>query len=53
MEVTVWGAAGLLPSPGAAMQRFGGNTSCVTVDVAGQPLIVIDAGQGSPASRRG
>ncbi len=28
------------------MQRYGGNTSCVTVDIAGEPLLVIDAGSG-------
>lgn len=46
MEVVVWGARGSLPSPGAAMRRYGGNTACVTVDVAGEPLLIIDAGTG-------
>ena len=46
MEVTVHGARGSLPSPGAGMLRYGGNTACVTVDVAGEPLLIIDAGTG-------
>ena len=46
--VTVWGARGSIPSPGPATSRFGGNTSCVSVepeDGSGS-LVVLDAGSG-------
>jgi CheY-like chemotaxis protein/ribonuclease BN (tRNA processing enzyme) len=42
-----WGVHGTLPSPGAAFSRYGGNTSCVSVEVGGgEPLYVFDCGSG-------
>lgn len=46
MHVRVWGARGSLPSPGPLTVRYGGHTSCVTVDVPGEPTLVLDAGTG-------
>ncbi len=45
-EVTFWGVRGSLPSPGPNTIRYGGNTSCVTLAVAGEPLFILDAGTG-------
>jgi phosphoribosyl 1,2-cyclic phosphodiesterase len=46
--VTVWGARGSIPSPGPATSRYGGNTSCVSVELQDEPgrLVVLDAGSG-------
>lgn len=45
MKVTVWGARGSVPSPGPHTVRYGGNTSCVSVEVDGK-VLVLDAGSG-------
>ncbi|HVE47942.1 MAG TPA: MBL fold metallo-hydrolase [Acidimicrobiales bacterium] len=45
-EVKVWGVRGSLPAPGAPTIRYGGNTSCITMEVAGEPLLIIDGGTG-------
>lgn len=45
ISVKFWGVRGSYPVPGAETVRFGGNTSCVEVDVAGQ-TIILDAGTG-------
>ena len=42
-----WGVHGTLPVPGTQYTRYGGNTSCVSVDVGGgEPLYVFDCGSG-------
>ena len=46
MLVRVWGARGSLPSPGADMVRYGGNTSCVGVTLSDGTHVVLDAGTG-------
>ena len=46
MIVRVWGARGSLPTPGADMVRYGGNTSCVQVTLSDGTHIVLDAGTG-------
>jgi CheY-like chemotaxis protein/phosphoribosyl 1,2-cyclic phosphodiesterase len=46
LEVTFWGVRGTLPRPGADSVRYGGNTSCVTVEFPKGPLFVFDAGSG-------
>jgi phosphoribosyl 1,2-cyclic phosphodiesterase len=46
ITVTMWGTRGSLPDPGAHSVRYGGNTSCVTLEVPGEPLVVVDAGTG-------
>jgi phosphoribosyl 1,2-cyclic phosphodiesterase len=46
MVVRVWGARGSLPTPGAEMVRYGGNTSCVQVTLSDGTHVVLDAGTG-------
>jgi phosphoribosyl 1,2-cyclic phosphodiesterase len=47
-DITVhyYGVRGTLPVPGARSLRYGGNTSCVTVAIQGEPLLIFDAGTG-------
>jgi phosphoribosyl 1,2-cyclic phosphodiesterase len=47
--VTIWGARGSIPTPGALTTRYGGNTPCVAVEHsgdAGDRLVILDAGTG-------
>jgi phosphoribosyl 1,2-cyclic phosphodiesterase len=46
MEVTFWGVRGSVAAPGEAYNRYGGNTTCVSVRTAGGGLIILDAGTG-------
>ena len=46
MKVTFWGTRGSLASPGTDTARYGGNTSCVSVQGKEGTLIVLDAGTG-------
>lgn len=46
MKVTFWGTRGSLASPGADTARYGGNTSCVSVEGPEKTLIILDAGTG-------
>jgi phosphoribosyl 1,2-cyclic phosphodiesterase len=43
--VTFWGVRGSVPVPGHDTARYGGNTSCVSVEVDGRVLL-LDAGTG-------
>ncbi|MDJ0733608.1 MAG: MBL fold metallo-hydrolase [Nostocaceae cyanobacterium] len=43
--VQFWGVRGLIPSPGTNTNRYGGNTACVEMHVAGKRLI-FDGGTG-------
>src|ERR1022692_1425125 len=45
-EVRFWGVRGSIASPGLAHDRYGGNTSCVTIRLALDEYIVFDAGTG-------
>ncbi|MFC1547877.1 MBL fold metallo-hydrolase [Candidatus Neomarinimicrobiota bacterium] len=45
MRIKFWGVRGSIPSPGASTVRYGGNTSCVSVEVDKKTL-VLDAGSG-------
>lgn len=45
MKVTFWGVRGSIATSGARFQGFGGNTTCIEVEHAGERLI-IDAGTG-------
>ena len=45
MKIHIWGARGSIPSPCPDTMRFGGNTSCVTVDFD-EFFIIFDAGSG-------
>jgi phosphoribosyl 1,2-cyclic phosphodiesterase len=44
-RVRIWGARGSYPMPGPRTVRYGGNTSCVEVQV-GTQTIIFDAGSG-------
>jgi len=43
--VTFWGVRGSTPSPGPDTVRFGGNTTCISLEI-GDRLLVFDAGTG-------
>lgn len=44
-KITVWGVRGSMPTPSKDFLRYGGNTSCVSVE-CGSLLVVFDAGSG-------
>ncbi len=46
MRVQFWGVRGYVPTPSAAMLRYGGNTCCTLVTGAHGELIVLDTGTG-------
>lgn len=46
MKVTFWGTRGSLASPSPETVRYGGNTSCVSVQGNAGSLIVLDGGTG-------
>jgi phosphoribosyl 1,2-cyclic phosphodiesterase len=46
MKVTLWGTRGSLASPGPDTVRYGGNTSCVSVEGSEGTVLVLDAGTG-------
>jgi len=45
VKVTLWGTRGTFPVPGPETVRYGGDTSCISVE-AGDRVLVIDAGTG-------
>jgi phosphoribosyl 1,2-cyclic phosphodiesterase len=47
MKVTLWGTRGSLASPGPETLRFGGNTSCVSIEGSSEgTVLVLDGGTG-------
>lgn len=46
MRVRFWGVRGSVPVAEAGSLRYGGNTSCVSVELAGGGRLVLDAGTG-------
>lgn len=46
MTITFWGVRGSIPSPSPLTQRYGGNTSCVSVEMENDKTLVLDAGSG-------
>lgn len=46
MKVTYWGTRGSLASPSPETVRYGGNTSCVSVEGSEGTVVVLDAGTG-------
>lgn len=46
MKVSFWGTRGSLAAPGADTARYGGNTSCVSVQGREGTLVILDAGTG-------
>src|SRR5437868_10534324 len=45
MRVKFWGVRGSTPTPQAENLRYGGNTSCVEIRIAGQ-MYIFDCGTG-------
>ncbi len=46
LDLTFWGVRGTLPVSGGKSLRYGGNTSCVTLEFPTHQLFVFDAGTG-------
>ncbi len=46
MRIKFWGVRGSIPAPGPETNRYGGNTSCVSVHTAAGNLLIIDMGTG-------
>lgn len=46
MKVTVWGARGSVPTPGPEYVRYGGDTTCMSLETEDGTLVVLDAGTG-------
>lgn len=46
MIIKFWGVRGSIPSPGAEFVRYGGNTSCVSVQINSDDMYIFDAGTG-------
>ncbi len=46
MRITYFGVRGSCPCSSDRYRRYGGNTSCVLVEVAGEPPLIIDLGTG-------
>lgn len=46
MKATLWGTRGSLASPGPHTIRYGGNTSCVSIEGRDGTVLVLDAGTG-------
>jgi phosphoribosyl 1,2-cyclic phosphodiesterase len=46
MILKFWGVRGSIPTPSADTVRFGGNTSCLSVDLGPDNMIILDAGTG-------
>ncbi len=46
VEMTFWGIRGTLPVPGQETIRYGGNTSCVSLEFPKGGLFIFDAGTG-------
>lgn len=46
MDITFYGVRGSTPCSAPSLQRYGGNTSCVVVELPGQEPIIFDLGTG-------
>lgn len=46
MRVTFYGVRGSVPAPGPTTVRYGGNTSCVEVQLCDGSILILDAGTG-------
>src|SRR5690606_41977933 len=44
MKIRFWGVRGSIPAPGPETNRYGGNTSCVSITTSTGRLIIIDMG---------
>lgn len=45
-KLRFWGARGTVPTPAPEKLRFGGNTSCLAVEISEQEHIILDCGTG-------
>jgi phosphoribosyl 1,2-cyclic phosphodiesterase len=46
IDMTFWGVRGTLPVPGPRAYKYGGNTSCVTLEFSKGEFFIFDAGSG-------
>jgi phosphoribosyl 1,2-cyclic phosphodiesterase len=46
VQIRFWGVRGAIPAPGPETNRYGGNTSCVSVMGGGGQLVILDMGTG-------
>ena len=46
IEITFWGTRGSIPAPGKDKSKYGGNTSCIEINLPNHELIILDAGTG-------
>jgi phosphoribosyl 1,2-cyclic phosphodiesterase len=46
MKLKVWGARGSVPAPGPETMRYGGNTSCIELELSDGSTLILDAGTG-------
>ena len=46
MRIKFWGVRGSIPSPGESTLRYGGNTSCVSIEMSPDKILVFDSGTG-------
>ncbi len=46
MKIRFWGVRGSIPAPGPETNRYGGNTSCVSLHTKAGGLVIIDMGTG-------
>jgi phosphoribosyl 1,2-cyclic phosphodiesterase len=46
VRIKFWGVRGSIPAPGPETNRYGGNTSCVSIHTNSGGLIIIDMGTG-------
>ncbi|MGD0282475.1 MAG: MBL fold metallo-hydrolase [Dissulfurispiraceae bacterium] len=46
MTITFWGVRGSIPAPGTETVRYGGNTTCISVETDDGQLIILDGGTG-------
>jgi phosphoribosyl 1,2-cyclic phosphodiesterase len=46
MKIRFWGVRGSIPAPGPETNRYGGNTSCVSLQSRAGGLVIIDMGTG-------
>ncbi|MFC1815255.1 response regulator [Thermodesulfobacteriota bacterium] len=49
IELTFWGVHGTLPVPGEQTTKYGGNTSCVSLNFSSNNMFIFDSGTGIKA----
>ena len=46
ISLTFWGTRGSIPSPGKDKSKYGGNTSCIELNLSNDQIIILDGGTG-------